>query len=187
MSTSNIVLIVSVLLFVLFLNFCVGIFNKLVNLKNNYEKAFGNIDVILMQRTEEIPNLVKIVQQYTMHETTILNNLTKLRTDFLSAKTIDDKISNTLEFSKNIHSFFAVSENYPTLLSNQNFVELQKRVSQMEDKIADRREFFNDSVNLYNIGIQEFPNVIFAKLFGHSCKSLFPVSENQKTYDGIQF
>ncbi|HEX8577173.1 MAG TPA: LemA family protein [Flavobacterium sp.] len=187
MSTSNIVLIVGVLLVIIFANFLIGIFNKIINLKNNYEKAFGNIDVILMQRAEEIPNLVKVTQRFLEHETTILTDLTKLRTDYLNAGSIDEKINNSVDFSKAIKSLFAVSENYPVLSSNNNFIELQKRVSILEDKIADRREFFNDSINLYNIGIQIFPNFILAKLLGYSNKSLFPVSDNQKSYDGIQF
>ena len=158
----------------------------MVNLKNNYEKAFGNIDVILLQRAEEVPNLVKVAQHFLNHETTILTDLTKLRTDYLNSSSIDDKISNSVEFSKAIKSLFAVSESYPTLSSNNNFVELQKRVSVLEDKIADRREFFNDCINLYNIGIQEFPNFMVAKTLGYSSKTLFPVTENQKAYNGIQ-
>lgn len=187
MSTSNIVLIVAVLLALIFANFLIGIFNKLVNLKNNYEKAFGNIDVILLQRADEVPDLVKVSQQFLEHEKTILTDLTKLRTDYLNANSIDEKINNSADFSKALKSLFAVSENYPVLASNNNFVELQKRVSVLEDKIADRREFFNDSINLYNIGIQIFPNFIVAKLLGYSSKSLFPVSDNQKAYNGIQF
>ena len=187
MSITNIVLIVGVLLILIFGNFLIGIFNKLVNLKNNYEKAFGNIDVILMQRAEEIPNLVTVAKEFLNHETTILTDLTKLRTDFLNSNTVDQKIDNSIEFSKAIKSFFAVSENYPVLSSNTNFIELQRRVSVLEDKIADRREFFNDSVNLYNIGIQEFPNLFVAKALGYTSKSLFPISDNQKAYNGVQF
>ena len=187
MSITNIVLIVGVLLILIFGNFLIGIFNKLVNLKNNYEKAFGNIDVILMQRAEEIPNLVTVAKEFLNHETTILTDLTKLRTDFLNSNTVDQKIDNSIEFSKAIKSFFAVSENYPVLSSNTNFIELQRRVSVLEDKIADRREFFNDSVNLYNIGIQEFPNLFVAKALGYTSKNLFPISDNQKAYNGVQF
>lgn len=186
MSTANIVLIVGVLLALIFLNFLVGIFNLIVNLKNNYEKAFGNIDVILVQRAAEIPDLVKVSQHFLEHETAILTNLTKLRTAYMNASSIDEKIHNSVDFSNAIKSLFAVSENYPVLSSNNNFLELQKRVSVLEDKIADRREFFNDSVNLYNIGIQEFPNLLLAGLLGYSSKNLFPVTENQKAYNGIQ-
>jgi LemA protein len=105
----------------------------------------------------------------------------------LNAKTVEEKIDNANEFSKSMKNLFAVSENYPTLSSNSNFLELQRRVSQMEDKIADRREFFNDSVNLYNVGIQEFPNFILAKMIGYKAQGLFDVTPEEKKYDGIQF
>lgn len=187
MTTQNIALIAGLLLIIVFFNFIITIYNKLVMLKNNFEKAFRNIDVILMQRADEVPDLVKVTSKFMEHETAILTNLTKLRTDFLTSKTVDEKIENANEFSKSIKTLFSVSENYPTLLSNTNFVELQKRVSQMEDKIADRREFFNDSVNLYNVGIQEFPNLILAKTLGYKTQNLFNVSPEEKAYNGIQF
>lgn len=187
MSAENIALIIAALLIVIALSYFIGIYNKIVLLKNNVEKAFTNIDVILMQRAEEIPELVKVASKFMEHETSLLTNLTKLRTDFLNSKTIDEKIENDAQFGKVMKTLFAVSENYPALLSNNNFMELQKRVSQLQDKIADRREFFNDSVNLFNIGIQEFPNVILAKVFGYKEKSLFLVSPEQKAYNGIQF
>ncbi|HSD06668.1 LemA family protein [Flavobacterium sp.] len=187
MTTQNIALIAGLILLIVFFNFFIGIYNKLVMLKNNFEKAFMNIDVILMQRADEVPELVKVASKFMEHETAILTNLTKLRTDFLNSKTVDDKIENANEFSKSIKTLFSVSENYPTLSSNSNFLELQKRVSQMEDKIADRREFFNDSVNLYNVGIQEFPNFILAKMVGYKTQNLFNVSSEEKAYDGIQF
>lgn len=186
MTVQNIALIAGILLLIIFFNLFIRIYNKLVMLKNNYEKAFRNIDVILMQRADEVPELVKIVSKFMEHETAMLTSLTKLRTDFLNSKTVDEKIENANEFSKAMKNLFAVSENYPTLASNANFLELQKRVSQMEDKIADRREFFNDSVNLYNVGIQEFPNFILAKVAGYKTQSLFDVSPEEKKYDGIE-
>lgn len=187
MSTQNIALIIGLLLVIVFFNFFIRIYNTLVMLKNNVEKSFRNIDVILMQRADEVPELVKIASKFMEHETTILTNLTKLRTDFLSTTTVNEKIENANEFSKTLKTLFSVSENYPALLSNSNFLELQRRVSQMEDKIADRREFFNDSVNLYNIGIQEFPNLFLAKIIGYQTQNLFDVSPEQKAYNGIQF
>ncbi len=187
MTAQNIALIAGLLLILIFFNLLIRIYNKLVALKNNYEKAFRNIDVILMQRADEVPELVKVASKFMEHETAMLTNLTKLRTDFLNAKTVEEKIENANEFSKSMKNLFAVSENYPTLSSNNNFLELQRRVSQMEDKIADRREFFNDSVNLYNVGIQEFPNFILAKMIGYKTQGLFDVTPEEKKYDGIQF
>ncbi|WP_343588655.1 LemA family protein [Flavobacterium sp.] len=187
MTVQNIALITGLILLIVFFNFFIRIYNKLVMLKNNYEKAFRNIDVILMQRAEEVPELVKVASKFMEHETELLTNLTKLRTDFLNSKSVGEKIENANEFSKTMKNLFAVSENYPTLASNSNFLELQRRVSQMEDKIADRREFFNDSINLYNVGIEEFPNFILAKMLGYKSQSLFDVTPEEKKYDGIQF
>ncbi|MFH6991959.1 LemA family protein [Flavobacterium sp. FlaQc-48] len=187
MTVQNIALIAGIILLIVFFNFFIRIYNRLVMLKNNNEKAFRNIDVILMQRADEVPELVKVASKFMEHETDMLTNLTRLRTDFLNAKTVEEKIDNANEFSKTMKNLFSVSENYPTLLSNNNFVELQKRVSQMEDKIADRREFFNDSVNLYNVGIQEFPNFILATIIGYKTQPLFDVTPEDKKYDGIQF
>ena len=181
MTVQNIALITGLILLIVFFNFFIRIYNKLVMLKNNYEKAFRNIDVILMQRAE------KVASKFMEHETELLTNLTKLRTDFLNSKSVGEKIENANEFSKTMKNLFAVSENYPTLASNSNFLELQRRVSQMEDKIADRREFFNDSINLYNVGIEEFPNFILAKMLGYKSQSLFDVTPEEKKYDGIQF
>jgi len=186
MSAQTIGFIIAGILIVVFVSFFIGIFNKLVMLKNNVEKAFMNIDVILMQRADEIPDLVKVASKFMEHETSLLTNLTRLRTDFLSATTMDQKIENATAFSESMKTLFAVSENYPALTSNANFVELQRRVSQLEDKIADRREFFNDSVTLYNIGIQEFPNLILAGILGYRQRNLFVVSNEEKKYDGIQ-
>lgn len=88
---------------------------------------------------------------------------------------------------KMVKSIFAVSENYPELKANNNFVLLQQRVSGMEDVIADRREFYNESINMYNIGIAEFPPLILAKLLGYQEKQLLQISENEKKYDGVRF
>lgn len=186
MNAQNIALIVGALLILITCSFFVGIYNKLVMLKNNIEKAFMNIDVILMQRAAEIPELVKIASKFMDYEKSTLTSLTKLRTDFLNATSIDEKIENASALSKAVKSFFAISESYPELLSNNNFLELQKRVSQLEDKIADRREFYNDSVNLYNIGIQEFPNLILAGILGYSQKNLFIVLPEEKEYHGVE-
>jgi LemA protein len=94
MSAQNIALIVALLLLIITFSYFIGIYNKLVMLKNNIEKAFMNIDVILMQRAEEVPELVKVASKYMEHEKSMLTSLTKLRTDFLNAKTIDEKIEN---------------------------------------------------------------------------------------------
>lgn len=179
-------LVIGVLLVVGFISYFVNIYNGLVVLKNNVSKAFSNIDVILKQRADEIPNVVAVVKKFMQYESEILEKLTLLRTNYNNASSINDKVDISSEMGKTIKGIFAVSENYPELKSNANFLLLQQRISQLEDKIADRREFFNDSVNLYNIGIATFPDVIFAKLANYKEFNMLAISETEKQYNGVQ-
>ena len=169
------------------LNVLVSTYNRLVMLKNNIDKSFGNIDVLLKQRADEIPNLIKIVKESEKYEETTLSKLTELRTRFLNTAVTEDKIALSNEIQSQMKSIFAVSENYPDLNANKSLQLLQDRVSQIEDAIADRRELYNESVNMYNIGIAEFPNLILAKIMLYSSKNLLQISEQEKKYDGITF
>ncbi|MEO5910172.1 MAG: LemA family protein [Pelobium sp.] len=168
-------------------NIIISTFNRLVMLRNNVDKSFGNIDILLKQRADEIPNLIKVVKESTKYEESLLTSLTQLRTDFLATASPEEKIKLSNEMQKQMKSFFAVAENYPDLKANQNFQLLQNRVSQIEDAISDRRELYNESVNMYNIGIAEFPNLILAKILLYPRKELLQISEEEKKYDGISF
>lgn len=183
----TVAIILLVLLTVAVISFLINLYNKLVLLRFNIDKAYSNIDVVLKQRADEIPNLVNVAKGFMNYEKDLLTKLTELRTVYNSATDPDRKTEVANETSKALHSFFAVSENYPELKSNNNFLELQKRISELENKISDRREFFNDSVSLYNIGIHEFPNVILAKMLGYKDKTLLAVAESEKEYHGVQF
>lgn len=180
-------IVLSVLLVIAVIIFFISLFNRLVLLKFNVEKAYSNIDVMLKQRADEIPNLVNVARQFMNYEKDLLIRLTELRSSYHNTADSNKKTEVANETSKALTSFFAVSENYPELLSNNNFMELQKRISELENKIADRREFFNDSVNLYNIGIHEFPNLLVAQMVGYKDKMLLQVSNAEKQYDGVQF
>ncbi|OCA79235.1 hypothetical protein BBH99_19535 [Chryseobacterium contaminans] len=183
----TVAIILFALLAVAVISFLINLYNKLVLLKFNVDKAYSNIDVVLKQRADEIPNLVSVAKHFMNYEKDILTRLTELRTVYNTTKDSDKKTVLANETSKALSSFFAVSENYPELRSNNNFLELQKRISELENKISDRREFFNDSVNLYNIGIHEFPNVILAKMLGYKDKTLLEVTDQEKQYHGVQF
>ena len=158
----------------------VAIYNRLVMLKYNVDKNFANIDVILKQRVDEIPNLIAVVKKTQGYEESLLNQLTELRTAFLSSRSTD-------EIGKLLNSFFAVSENYPELKAVESFRTLQLRVSDLEDMLSDRRELYNESVNMYNIGIHEMPALLFARPMGYTDKPLLHISEEEKKYDGIRF
>ena len=187
MNTSIIAIVLAVLLGASIIGFLITLYNRLVMLRFNLDKAYKNIDVLLKQRADEIPNLVTIAKEFANHEKKLLTELTELRTAYYSAQHTEEKTQISNKISKGLASFFAISEQYPTLSSNSHFAALQTRVSQLEDKLADRREFFNDSVNLYNIGIHEFPNLIVAKILGYKDKTLLEISPSEKQYDGVRF
>ncbi|MFC6268968.1 LemA family protein [Frigoriflavimonas asaccharolytica] len=180
-------IVIVVLIVIGLANTGISAYNRLVMLKNNVAKSFGNIDIILKQRADEIPDLIKVVKESMHFEESMLTKLTELRTQFLKSNSPEEKVALSNDLQNQIKSIFAVAENYPDLKSNQSLQLLQSRVSQIEDAIADRREFYNESVNMYNIGIAEFPDLIVAKVINYQAKSLLQVSTEEKNYNGIVF
>jgi len=180
-------IVILVIIVIALASFLINIYNKLVMLSKNTEKAFANIDVLLKQRANEIPNLIAIVKKSMSYEEGLLEKLTNLRTQYLNERSQDKRVMLNNEIGKSLQTVFAVSENYPDLKANKSLLELQHRVSQLEDHITDRREYFNESINMYNIGILEFPNVLFSKMLGYKEKHLLQISETEKEYHGIQF
>lgn len=156
------------------------IYNNLVTLKNNAFKAFSNIDVLLKQRHEELPKLVETCKQYMGFEKDTLIKITEARASVMSALQAGDigalgKAEGTLR--QGLMNLFAVAENYPDLKTNTTFRHLQDRISMLENAIADRREVYNESSNLNNIRIEQFPDVIVAKLTGFKKQALLEFSE----------
>ncbi|MBN1502540.1 LemA family protein [Candidatus Woesearchaeota archaeon] len=162
-------------------------YNSLIRLKNDIKKAWANIDVLLKQRSDELPKLVSSVKGYMKHEKTVLENLTKARTSLMNAKTIEEKAKADNIISGALKSLFAVAENYPNLKANENFMQLQKRISGIENELADRREFYNDAVNTFNIRIASFPDMIIAGMMGLREQDMFKVSEEDKKDVKIEF
>ena len=146
---------------VLFFGYFISVYNSLIRLKNDIQKSWANIDVLLKQRTDELPKLIESVKGYMKHEKGLLTELTKARTDFLKATTMSSKAKADNVISGALKSIFAVAENYPNLKANENFIQLQSRISGLENELADRREFYNDSVNNFNIRIESFPDMFF--------------------------
>ena len=161
---------------VAFILYGVAIFNGLIRLKNNIKKSWGNIDVLLKQRSDELPKLIASVKGYMKHEKGVLTKVTEARTAFLNAGNVKQKAAADNMISGALKSIFAVAENYPDLKANDNFIQLQKRISAVENEIADRREFYNDSVNNYNIRIQSIPDVVVARMLGYTAEEMFEVS-----------
>jgi LemA protein len=156
------------------------IYNGLIELRNNIGRAWANIDVLLKQRSDLIPNLVETVKGYMKHEKQTLLEITKLRAQLLSADTPGKKAAASDAISASLKSIFAVSENYPKLMASEHFLELQKQLAAIENQIADRREFYNNSVLLYNTRIKVMPDTIIASTFGFSEKEYFKAEESEK-------
>ncbi|TYK65426.1 LemA family protein [Colwellia echini] len=183
--TDIVILVTLIILGIFIFKYLMDTYNRLVMLNFNTDKAFANIDVVLMQRAEEIPNLVKLLNKHIEYEKSTLEKLTQLRVSCQTAKNQNDKVAAHNEMTSLLGNVLAVAENYPELRSSESFLGLQKRVSKIEDIISDRREFFNESVNLYNIGIHQFPDLFLAKIMSYKAKSLLIISEQEKHYDGI--
>ncbi len=158
----------------------VMLYNSLVRLRNDIDKAWSNIDVLLKQRHDELPKLIETCKGYMQYEQKTLQAVTEARTAFLKATTVTEKAQADNLISGALKSLFAVAENYPDLKANGNFMQLQGRISELEEKIADRREFFNDDVNTYNIRIQQFPELFVGRLLNLQHKDLFKVAEEDR-------
>ena len=180
MGASILIGLISFLVAVGLLIYVVIIYNGLVRLRNDIEKAWANIDVLLKQRHDELPNLVATCKGYMQYEQQTLERITQARTAYMRANSVGEKAHADLLATGALKTLFAVAENYPELKANNNFLQLQKRISQLEDMIADRREFFNDDVNTYNVRIQQLPDVIIAGMMGLKPREMFKVSEEEK-------
>ncbi len=163
-------------------------YNALVRLKNNIKNSFADIDVQMKLRFDLIENLINTVKWYAVHEKETLENVTKARTSFLNAWSPNEKLAADNMLSWALKSLFAVSENYPDLKANQNFLQLQTELSDIENKIAAARRFFNSSINEYNSTIQSFPTNIIAKLFGFKYEEFFAIkNETEKEVPKVKF
>src|SRR6476660_10167264 len=140
---------------IVILVYVVGIYNTLVRLSNHIDKAWSNIDVILKQRHDELPKLVQVCNSYMTHERETLESVTNARSAYSAGRNINDKAQAENQIVEALGKLFAVAEQYPDLKANQEFLTIQQRISALENTIADRREFYNDSVTLYNIRIEQ--------------------------------
>jgi LemA protein len=153
------------------ISYVVGLYNRLVLLKNNVAKAYANIDVLLMQRADEVPNLLAIVKGSQVHEQMVLKELASIRSQLIKSKNNNQRIQLSNQLNTAWGKTIAVIENYPDLKAGNAFLQLQSRMTELENHIADRREFFNESIALYNDGIGQFPAIIMAVLTGYRAKA----------------
>lgn len=178
-------LIIFIVVVLALATFLIGIYNTIVRLRNNVDQAFSNIDVVLKQRADEIPNISKVVKATALNENTVLRDLVALRSQYGGAVDADSKVKIAQQMDAKLKTFMLQVEAYPEITATASYIQLQQRLSQLEDKIASRREFFNSTVNLYNNGIQIFPNNIFASLFNFKKRSLLEIGKSEMDYRGV--
>jgi LemA protein len=144
----------------------VTVFNGLIALKNDIDKAWSNIDIMLKQRHDELPKLLDVCKGYMTYERDTLEKITQARSQYQQASSMDQKAQANQTLTSAVRGVFAVAENYPDLKANGNFLQIQKRITDLECQIADRREFYNDSVNAFNTRIQQMPDTFVASFMG---------------------
>ncbi len=170
MNTLSIIILVVVAILVIWV---ISIYNNLVRMRNNRENAFADIDVQLKQRHDLIPQLVEVVKGYAKHEKSTLENVINLRNAAARATTIDDKIMAENQLSSAMAGLNVTLEAYPDLKANQNFLQLQGEISDVENKLASVRRFFNSATKELNNAVEVFPAVIFAGMFGFKKEPMF--------------
>ena len=164
-----------------------GMYNRLVRLRNRIENAWSQIDVQLQRRHDLIPNLVETVKGYAAHEKGVLEGVTQARANALNAQGPADKAQAENMLTGALKSLFAVSEAYPDLKANQNFLNLQEELTGAEDKIAYARQFYNDTVRSYNTSLQSFPTNMIAKQFGFSEREYYEAGDESRGPVQVKF
>ena len=155
-----------------------SIYNRLITMQHNIDKAWSNVDVLLKQRHDEVPKLIAICNEYMNYEKETLAQITAARENCVLAHNLADSSQAEHKLSHSLNGLFAVAENYPDLKANQSFIQLQGRISALENQISDRREFYNDTVNLYNISINAIPDRLIASRLHLQAKPLFSFVED---------
>lgn len=174
MSTTGWVILGAVVVIVIW---AISIYNGLVALRQRTNQAFADIDVQLKQRSDLIPNLVETVKGYAAHERGTLEAVVNARNAAIAAPGVEQKVAAENMLSGALRQLFALSESYPDLKANQNFQQLQSEISDIENKLAASRRFFNSAVQEYNTGIEQFPAALVASMFGFGHRTFFDVGE----------
>ena len=165
----------------------IGYQNKFVKLHERVKNSWSQIDVQLQKRFDLIPNLVETVKGYATHEKDTLQKVISARTRYTTAGTVDEKIKASGELSSVLSRLMMVSESYPELKANENFMDLQRQLKDVEDKIGYARQFYNDTVTAYNQAIKMIPGNIIAGMFNFKEEPLFKVEESAKVAPKVQF
>ena len=174
---------IAIIIIIAIIGFIISLYNGLVQLRNKVQNAWSQIDVQLQRRFDLIPNFVETVKGYMTHEKETLEKVTALRTSWANATTVKDKADLDGELSSALKTIMAVSENYPDLKANQNFMQLSEELRNTENKIAFSRQFYNDTVTMYNTKLQVFPSNIIAGMFNFTPSDLFKTDSDEARHN----
>jgi len=165
----------------------VSYINRIILLGNRVDNAWSQIDVQLKKRVDLVPNLVETVKGYMKHEKDAISAVTKARERMLGAKTNEDRLKANSQIAGALKTIFALAENYPNLKANENFMMLQEELSAVENKIAYSRQFYNDSILMYNNLVSTFPGVIFAGIIGKEKKKHLEITAEERKPVKVKF
>jgi LemA protein len=180
----GLILLIIIAVFVVWL---IAVYNGLIRFKNRVDEAWSDIDVQLKRRYDLIPNLVNTVKGYATHERELFEKVTEARARAMGAGSAADKAQAENMLSNTLKSLFAVAEAYPDLKANQNFLELQRELTDTEDKIQASRRFYNGNVRDFNIKIEIFPNNLIAGMLNFAKREFFETAEEQKNPIKVEF
>lgn len=164
-----------------------SLYNGLISLKTQIEEAWSQIDIQLKRRADLIPNLIETVKGYATHEKTVFSEVNKARSAMMGAKSLASKAEASDHLTAALGKLIAIAENYPQLKANENFVQLQKELSDTEDKVAYSRQYYNSVVNDYNLRIRTFPNTLFNESLGFHEKEFFAAKEGERQSVKVKF
>jgi LemA protein len=162
-------------------------YNGFVKLRNQIEEAYSTMDVYLKKRYEMIPNLVEVVKQYSIHEKETLERIVQARNMAINARSVEERGQNENILSGAIKSLFALSEGYPELKANENYLDLQNNLRTLEDEISQSRKYYNGVVKVMNNKVEIFPSNLFAKIFGFNRYPYFMAEEYERQNEEIRF
>ena len=158
----------------------VSLFNGLVQVKHQVDQAWSNIDVLLKQRHDELPKLIDAVKGYMTHERELLENVTAMRTRAQATGAGGERVAAEEALSQGVSRLLIVAEGYPQLRASEVFIDLQRRISALEEQIAHRREFYNAAVNINNVRMEQFPDLLLASSVGLARRPLFASTEAER-------
>lgn len=182
----TIAIIIAVIV-VLILLYFVSTYNSLVGLRNKVKDQWSQIDVVLKNRNDLIPNIVETVKGYAKHEKETLNEVIEARSKMASANTPEEEMKASGEVTKALGKLFALAESYPELKANENFMDLQNKLNEVEEKIRYARQFYNDSVLTYKNELEMFPSNIVANMFGFKPEAFFEATEEERKNVQVKF